>query len=78
VLFYDGNRVKQVAPNGEVTVYMGGLYEVTYSSGGTLKNTKLYYTWTYAVSQLRFFLSQKVRPNRVVNAGGVLGWKGCR
>jgi YD repeat-containing protein len=49
----DGNRVKQTAPNGDVTVYVGGLYEATYSSGGTLKNTKLYYAFGAQVVAVR-------------------------
>ncbi|MBI3244143.1 MAG: hypothetical protein HYZ49_17820 [Chloroflexi bacterium] len=49
----DGNRVKQVAANGDVTAYVGGLYEVTYTSGGTLKNTKLYYAFGSQVVALR-------------------------
>jgi RHS repeat-associated protein len=49
----DGARVKQVAANGDVTAYVGGLYEVTYTSGGTLKNTKLYYTFGAQVVAMR-------------------------
>ncbi|MBI3244141.1 MAG: RHS repeat-associated core domain-containing protein [Chloroflexi bacterium] len=49
----DGNRVKQVAANGDVTAYVGGLYEVTYTSGGTLKNTKLYYAFGAQVVAMR-------------------------
>ncbi len=45
--------MKQVAANGDVTAYVGGLYEVAYSSSGTLKNTKLYYAFGGQVVAMR-------------------------
>ncbi|MBI5828050.1 MAG: hypothetical protein HZB20_00565 [Chloroflexi bacterium] len=49
----DGNRVKQTAPNGDFTIYIAGLYEATYSSTGTLLNTKVYYAFAGKVVAMR-------------------------
>ena len=49
----DGNRVKQVYPDGTFTIYIAGLYEATYSSTGTLLDTKLYYAFAGKVVAMR-------------------------
>ncbi len=49
----DGNRVKQTAPNGNITIYIAGLYEATYSGTGTLLDTKLYYAFAGKVVAMR-------------------------
>ena len=48
----DGNRVKQIAPGNKVTIYVGGLYEATYTNG-SLTNTKLYYAFGGQVVAMR-------------------------
>ena len=39
----DGNLVKQYKPDGSRALYVGGIYEVTKNSGGTVTGTKTYY-----------------------------------
>jgi RHS repeat-associated protein len=39
----DGNLVKKVNPDGSKTLYVGGIYEVDKSSGGTVTQTRTYY-----------------------------------
>jgi len=39
----DGNLVKKINPGGSKTLYVGGIYEVDKSSGGTVTGTKTYY-----------------------------------
>ncbi len=39
----DGNMVKKVKPDGSKTIYVGGLYEVDKTSGGTVTRTVTYY-----------------------------------
>jgi RHS repeat-associated protein/uncharacterized repeat protein (TIGR01451 family) len=38
-----GNLVKKIKPDGSKTLYVGGIYEVDKSSGGTVTGTKTYY-----------------------------------
>jgi len=35
--------VKKIKPDGRKTLYVGGIYEVDKSSGGTVTGTKTYY-----------------------------------
>ncbi|MBI3177559.1 MAG: hypothetical protein HYZ35_06180 [Chloroflexi bacterium] len=49
----DGNRVKQVHPDGTFTIYIAGLYEASYASTGTLLNTKVYYAFGGKVVAMR-------------------------
>ncbi len=44
----DGNLVKKIAPDGKVTVYIGGIYEVELN-GTTVTKTTLYYPEAGAV-----------------------------
>jgi RHS repeat-associated protein len=39
----DGNLVKQIKPDNSKTLYVGGIYEVEYDSGGSVAGTKTYY-----------------------------------
>ena len=39
----DGNLVKKIKPNGSKTIYIGGVYEVDKSSGGSVTRTVTYY-----------------------------------
>jgi YD repeat-containing protein len=39
----DGNLVKKINPDGSKTIYVGGIYEVDKSSGGSVTGTKTYY-----------------------------------
>jgi hypothetical protein len=39
----DGNLVKKIKPDGSKTLYVGGIYEVDKTSGGTVTGTKTYY-----------------------------------
>lgn len=39
----DGNLVKKIRPDGSKTLYVGGIYEVDKTSGGTVTGTKTYY-----------------------------------
>jgi RHS repeat-associated protein/uncharacterized repeat protein (TIGR01451 family) len=39
----DGNLVKKIKPDGSKTLYIGGIYEVDKTSGGTVTQTRTYY-----------------------------------
>ena len=39
----DGNLVKKIKPDGSKTLYVGGVYEVDKSSGGSTVRTLTYY-----------------------------------
>ena len=39
----DGNMVKKIKPDGSKTLYVGGVYEVDKTSGGTVTRTVTYY-----------------------------------
>ena len=39
----DGNMVKKVKPDGSKTIYVGGIYEVDKTSGGSVTRTVTYY-----------------------------------
>jgi YD repeat-containing protein len=39
----DGNLVKKVKPDGNKTIYVGGIYEVDKASGGSVTRTVTYY-----------------------------------
>jgi len=39
----DGNMVKKTKPDGNKTIYVGGVYEVDKTSGGTVTRTLTYY-----------------------------------
>ena len=39
----DGNLVKKIEPDGSKTLYVGGIYEVDKTSGGSVTGTKTYY-----------------------------------
>ena len=39
----DGNLVKQIKPDGNKTLYVGGIYEVNKNAGGSVTGTKTYY-----------------------------------
>jgi len=39
----DGNLVKKIKPDGSKTIYVGGVYEVDKTSGGSVTRTVTYY-----------------------------------
>jgi len=39
----DGNLVKKIKPDGSKTIYVGGVYEVDKTSGGSTTRTVTYY-----------------------------------
>ncbi len=71
----DGNRVKQVHPDGTFTIYIAGLYEVTYSGTGALLDTKVYYAFAGKVvamrdnSTLYYLHTDHLGSTRVVTGG---------
>jgi len=45
----DGNLVKKIKPDGSKTIYVGGIYEINKSSGGSVIGRKTYYPATGAI-----------------------------
>jgi len=39
----DGNLVKKIKPDNSKTIYVGGIYEVDKTSGGSIQRTVTYY-----------------------------------
>ena len=70
----DGNLVKKIKPDGSKTLYVGGIYEVDKSSGGTVTGTKTYYPAAGAMrvgSTLYYVLKDHLGSASVVtNTGG--------
>ncbi len=65
----DGNLVKKINPDGSKTLYVGGIYEVNKSSGGTVTSTKTYYPLAGAMrvnSTLYFVLKDHLGSASVV------------
>jgi RHS repeat-associated protein len=71
----DGNMVKKVKPDGSKTIYVGGIYEVDKTSGGSVTRTVTYYPVTGAMrinSTLYYILKDHLGSASVVtDASGV-------
>ncbi len=74
----DGNLVKKIKPDGSKTLYVGGIYEVDKSSGGSVTGTKTYYPVAGAMrigSTLYFVLKDHLGSASVVtdSTGTIVG-----
>ncbi len=74
----DGNLVKKIKPDGSKTIYVGGLYEVDKTSGGTVTQTRTYYPDAGAMrigSTLYYTLKDQLGSASVVtdNTGVTVG-----
>ncbi len=74
----DGNLVKKIKPDGSKTLYIGGVYEVDKTSGGSVTGTKTYYPVAGAMrigSTLYFALKDHLGSASVVTdaAGTIVG-----
>lgn len=71
----DGNMVKKIKPDGSRTIYVGGIYEVDKSSGGSVTRTVTYYPVAGAMrinSTLYYILKDHLGSASVVtDASGV-------
>src|SRR4030095_6245191 len=71
----DGNMVKKIKPDGSKTLYVGGIYEVDKTSGGTVTRTVTYYPAAGAMrinSTLYYILKDHLGSASVVtDASGV-------
>jgi RHS repeat-associated protein len=74
----DGNLVKKIKPDGSKTLYVGGIYEVDKSSGGTVIQTRTYYPAAGAMrigSTLYYVLKDHLGSSSVVTdaSGNTVG-----
>jgi RHS repeat-associated protein len=74
----EGNLVKKIKPDGSKTLYVGGIYEVDKSSGGSVTGTKTYYPAAGAMrvgTTLYYVLKDHLGSASVVtdNAGAIVG-----
>jgi len=74
----DGNLVKKINPNGSKTIYVGGVYEVDKTSGGSVTRTVTYYPAGGAMrinSTLYYILKDHLGSASVVTdaSGNILG-----
>ena len=74
----DGNLVKKIKPDGSKTIYVGGVYEVDKTSGGSTTRTVTYYPVAGAMridSTLYYILKDHLGSASVVtnSSGNVLG-----
>src|SRR5687768_13056490 len=46
----DGNLVKKIKPDGNKTLYVGGIYEIDKTSGGSITHMVTYYPFAGAMS----------------------------
>jgi YD repeat-containing protein len=74
----DGYLVKKIKPDGSKTLYIGGIYEVDKTSGGTVTGTKTYYPAAGAMrvgSTLYYILKDHLGSASVVTdaTGTVVG-----
>jgi len=74
----DGNLVKKINPNGSKTIYVGGVYEVDKTSGGSVTRTVTYYPAGGAMrinSTLYYILKDHLGSASVVTdaSGTILG-----
>ena len=74
----DGNLVKKIKPDGSKTIYVGGIYEVDKTSGGSVTRTVTYYPVAGAMrinSTLYYVLKDHLGSASVVTdaSGNILG-----
>jgi RHS repeat-associated protein len=74
----DGNLVKKIKPDGSKTIYVGGVYEVDKTSGGSVTRTVTYYPVAGAMrinSTLYYVLKDHLGSASVVTdaSGNILG-----
>ncbi len=74
----DGNLVKKIKPDGSKTIYIGGVYEVDKTSGGSTTRTVTYYPAAGAMridSTLYYILKDHLGSASVVTdaSGNILG-----